>query len=367
MTTLNGMAKTPRRVGFLLIPGFSQMAFTSALEPLRMANQLTERELYQWKMLSRDGGPVQASNGLSVAADYGIQDAPELDLVFVCSGIDVHTHLDRDVLTWINRVASRQVALGSVCTGGYILARAGVLNGYRCTLHWEHISSIHEALLFPQVEFSSELFVLDRDRYTCSGGVAPMDMMLTLIARENGADLAENIAEEYLHERIRDFSERQRTPLKVRLGTSQPKLVEVVTLMEANLHEPLTLDELASHARLSRRQLERLFQRHLGCVPTRYYMDLRLARARQLLLQTEMPITDIALACGFVSPPHFTKCYHERQGRSPSQERRLRRQRLLAGEPGAPPATSQAAHMGQVGPPEGEPAESRGSQLGQAE
>ncbi|TKX47019.1 helix-turn-helix domain-containing protein, partial [Halorubrum sp. ASP121] len=160
------------------------------------------------------------------------------------------------------------------------------------TLHWEHISSIHEALLFPEVEFSSELFVLDRDRYTCSGGVAPMDMILTLIAREHGAQLAENIAEEYLHERIRDFTERQRTPLKVRLGTSQPKLVEVVTLMEANLHEPLTLDELASHARLSRRQLERLFQRHLGCAPTRYYMDLRLARARQLLLQTEMPITD---------------------------------------------------------------------------
>lgn len=324
----------PRRIGFLLVPGFSHMAFSSALEPLRMANQLAERDLYTWSMISRDGQPVAASNHLQLAADASVHDAPELDLLLVCSGIDVQEHLDRDVLNWIHRLGRRRVPLGSVCTGGYILARAGVLNGYRCTLHWEHISSIHEALLFPEVEFSSELFVMDRDRYTCSGGVAPMDMMLTLIAREQGAELAENIAEEYLHERIRDFTERQRTPLKVRLGTSQPKLVELVTLMEANLHEPLTLDELAAHARLSRRQVERLFQRHLGCAPTRYYMDLRLARARQLLLQTEMPITDIALACGFVSPPHFTKCYHERQGRSPSEERRLRRQRLLSEPPG---------------------------------
>ena len=324
----------PRRIGFLLVPGFSHMAFSSALEPLRMANQLAERDLYTWSMISRDGQPVAASNHLQVAADASVHDAPELDLLIVCSGIDVQEHLNRDVLNWISRLGRRGMPLGSVCTGGYILARAGVLNGYRCTLHWEHISSIHEALLFPEVEFSSELFVMDRDRYTCSGGVAPMDMMLTLIAREQGAELAENIAEEYLHERIRDFTERQRTPLKVRLGTSQPKLVELVTLMEANLHEPLTLDELAAHARLSRRQVERLFQRHLGCAPTRYYMDLRLARARQLLLQTEMPITDIALACGFVSPPHFTKCYHERQGRSPSEERRLRRQRLLSEPPG---------------------------------
>lgn len=333
MKDTSDVVNTTRRIGFLMVPGFSHMAFSSALEPLRMANQLTEKPLYSWHIISRRGEPVAASNGLPITPDAGMKEALDLDLdmALVCSGVEVQEHVERDMLAWLSRLSRRRMPLGSICTGGYILARAGVLNGYRCTLHWEHISSIHEALLFPEVEFSSELFVLDRDRYTCSGGVAPMDMMLTLIAREHGADLAERIAEEYLHERIRDFSERQRTPLKVRLGTSQPKLVEVVTLMEANLHEPLTLDELAAHARLSRRQLERLFQRHLGCPPTRYYMDLRLARARQLLLQTEMPITDVALACGFVSPPHFTKCYHERQGRSPSEERRLRRQRLIAG------------------------------------
>ncbi len=335
-----------RRIGFVLVPGFSFLAMSSALEPLRMANQLTEEELYQWVLLSTDGQPVAASNGIALSADAGLDDAPELDLALVCAGVQVEDNFSRELTVWLRRMAHRHVALGAVCTGGYILANAGVLSGYRCTLHWEHISSICEDLMFPDVTFTSELFVLDRDRYTCSGGVAPLDMMLNLVARHHGAKLAEGIAEEFLHERIRDFSDRQRTPLKVRLGASQPKLVEVVALMEANLHETLTLDELAGHAGLSRRQLERLFQRYLGCPPTRYYLDLRLGRARQLLLQTDMPITDVAVACGFVSPPHFTKCYHDRYERSPSDERRRRAERLLQDAPAGPSVTAGVSGSG---------------------
>ena len=349
MRIQSGEESRPRRIGFVLVPGFSFIAMGSALEPLRMANQLTEKPLYEWTLLSQDGGSVAASNGISLAADAALADAGELDLAIVCAGIHVQDHCEKELMAWLRRTAHRQVALGGVCTGGYILAKAGVLSGYRCTLHWEHISSICEALLFPDVTFTSELFVLDRDRFTCSGGVAPLDMMLNLVARENGARLAEEIAEEFLHERIRDFSDRQRTPLKVRLGTSQPKLVEVVTLMEANLHEPLTLDELAGHAALSRRQLERLFQRYLGCPPTRYYLDLRLGRARQLLLQTDMPITDVAIACGFVSPPHFTKCYHDRYHRSPSDERRRRAERLVQDAPAGVAAGSGATISGARG------------------
>ncbi|MDZ7810519.1 MAG: GlxA family transcriptional regulator [Arhodomonas sp.] len=271
---------------------------------------------------------MSASSGLRTAVDCPLEEPLPLDLVVVCAGVEVQHHCDRETLTWLRRMAGRHVPLGAVCTGGYVLARAGVLNGYRCTLHWEHISSIHEALMFPEVSFTSQLFVMDRDRYTCSGGVAPLDMMLTLVGRQQGLELAEAIAEEFLHERIRDVGDRQRTPLRVRLGHSQPKLEEVATLMEANLHEPLSLDELASHANLSRRQLERLFQRYVGCPPAKYYLDLRLTRARQLLQQTNMPITDVALACGFVSPPHFTKCYHDHFGHSPSRERQRRRERL---------------------------------------
>ena len=200
-------------------------------------------------------------------------------------------------------------ALGALCTGSYLLARAELLNGYRCTIHWENLASLREE--YPRLIISSELFEVDRDRYTCSGGTAPLDMMLHLIARQQDQPLAAAISEEFLCERIRGRHDRQRIPLRLRLGTSQPKLIEAVALMEANLEEPMSPDELALHVGLSRRQLERLFQKYLSCVPTRYYLELRLARARQLLLQTTMSIVDVAFACGFVSAPHFSKCYRD--------------------------------------------------------
>lgn len=320
-------AKGHYDIGFLLLPGFSQLAFSSALEPLRMANHLADRSLYTWHLVSRDGAAVTASSGLATAVDQALEPMPALDLLLVCGGVEVQRHDDRATLAWLRRLAERRIPLGAVCTGGYVLARAGLLDGYRCTLHWEHIGSLHEARRFPAVTFTSQLFVMDRDRYTCSGGIAPLDMMLNLIGRQQGLALAEAIAEEFIHERIRGVGDRQRTPLRVRLGHSHPKLEEVATLMEANLQEPLALDDLASYAGLSRRQLERLFQRYVGCSPLKYYLELRLARARLLLQQTHMPVTEVALACGFVSPPHFTKCYHDHFGHSPSGERKRRHDR----------------------------------------
>jgi len=316
-----------RDIGFLLLPGFSQLAFASALEPLRMANYLAGEHLYTWHLVSRTGVPVAASNGLTTAVDQSLEPMPALDLLLVCAGVEVQEHCDHATLAWLRRLAAYRVPLGALCTGGFVLARAGLLDGYRCTLHWEHISSLHEARRFPKVTFANELFVIDRDRYTCSGGIAPLDMLLHLIGREQGLTLAEAIAEEFIHERIRGVSDRQRNPLRLQLGHSHPKLEEVATLMEANLQEPLALDELAHYAVLSRRQLERLFQRHVGKPPLRYYLELRLARARLLLRQTHLPITEVALACGFVSPPHFTKCYHDHFGYSPSGERKGRRER----------------------------------------
>ncbi|MFL2561937.1 MAG: GlxA family transcriptional regulator [Arenicellales bacterium] len=206
-----------------------------------------------------------------------------------------------------------------ICTASYQLARAGILDGYRCTLHWENIPDMHDE--FPHLVVSSGLFELDRDRYTCSGGTAPIDMMLTLIARERGRALSDRISEGMLCERIRDGSDRQRMPLRMRLGSSQPKLVEAVELMESNIEEPMTLDELATHVGISRRQLERLFQKHLQCVPTRYYLEIRLRRARSLLLRSSRSIVDIAFACGFVSAPHFSKCYRDFFGIPPREER----------------------------------------------
>lgn len=313
------------RIGFLQLPKYSAIAFATAIEPLRMANQLTGKPLYQWPVITLDGVPVLASNGLAHTPNAAIADAGRLDMLIACGGTHIHDACDKRILSWLRQLARQRVVLGAVCTATYVLARAGVLKGHRCTIHWENISSINEELQFPETEFSSELFVIDRDRYTCSGGIAPLDMMLTMIGQQQGRALAEKVSEEFIHERIRNVSDMQRIPLRVHLGASQPKLVAAVSLMEANIEEPLTLDELAAYVKLSRRQLERLFKKYLHCVPTRYYLELRLRRARELLLQTSMPVIDVALACGFSSPPHFSKCYHDLFGQSPTSERRRQR------------------------------------------
>ena len=314
--------KRTQQIGFLLIPNFSMLAFSAALEPLRMANRLSKQALYAWTTVSVAGNPIVASNGIVLNPDCAAADLGQLDYLFVCSGEHVHETCDRALLFLLRKFARKKLVLGAICTGSYILAKADLLDGYRCTIHWENMASMREE--FPQAIVSSELFELDRDRVTCSGGTAPLDMMLTIINREHGGGLAVEVSEEFICERIRGRNDRQRIPLRLHLGTSQPKLVEAVSLMEANLEEPMSLDELAKHVGLSRRQLERLFQKHLNCVPTRYYLELRLARARQLLLQTTMSIVDVAFACGFVSAPHFSKCYRDYFGVPPRDERRLR-------------------------------------------
>lgn len=296
------------------------MAFTSAIEPLRMANQLSAQELYSWTLISSDGEAVTSSNGLSLSAAHSVQTRERYDAVFVCGGTGIHLIDDEPGLHWLRQLDKSGTILGAVCTGTYLLARAELLEGYRCTIHWENLAAAREQ--FPDLVISPELYEIDRNRYTCAGGTAPLDMMLTEIRHRHGSDLATRISEQFMCERIRDQNDRQRVPLTQRIGASQPKLSEAVSLMEANIEEPMTLDELSHHVGLSRRQLERLFQRYLHCVPTRYYLELRLERARQLLLQTSMPIVDIALACGFISAPHFSKCYRDTFSLPPRDERR---------------------------------------------
>lgn len=319
----------PRTIGFVLVPDYSMIAFASAVEPLRMANRLSEQRLYRWLTMTADGQPVKASNGLVIAPDCAITQTVSLDMLLICGGVDIERSYDKSLLFWLRKLAHQKVPIGGLCTGSYLIARADLLKGFRCTIHWENLASLREE--FPATTVSSELFEIDRDRYTCSGGTAPLDMMLYLIGQHHGANLAAAISEVFVCERIRGSNDRQRIPLRVYLGTSQPKLIEAVSLMEANLEEPVSLDELANHVSLSRRQLERLFQKHLSCVPTRYYLELRLERARQLLLQTSKSVVDVAFACGFVSAPHFSKCYRDCFGIPPRDERRLRRQHPAGG------------------------------------
>ena len=291
-----------------------------------MANRLRKEELYEWPIYTMTGEPVAASNGLLINSDAHINQAGDLDALFVCSGIRVAKVWNEPLRQCLQKLGQKKIVLGGICTGTYLLAKAGLLDGYRATIHWENMASLRE--IAPNVKVTEELFELDRDRYTVSGGTASLDMMLQLVNRKYGKELAASVSEQFVCDRMRGAYDKQRIPLKLLLGSNQPKLTEAVELMEANLEELLNLDDLASLVGISRRQLERLFRKYLHCVPRRYYLDLRLKKARQLLLQTSESVSEIAIACGFVSSSHFSKSYREIFGLSPREERRLQQQQI---------------------------------------
>jgi AraC family transcriptional regulator, glycine betaine-responsive activator len=306
--------------GFLTLRQFSMIAFTNAIEPLRMANYLAAKTIYRWTVYTLDGTPAAASNGLTVAPTSRLDESNLPDILFVCGGVDVQHAVDDSLIHGLRKIARKRIILGGLCTGSYALARAGLLDGYRCAIHWENLSALRET--FPGTVFTPDLFVIDRDRCTCTGGIAPLDLMLHLMAPRVGKTLAAGISDQFIVERVRDGKDRQRIPLAARLGGFHRSLTQAAGLMEANIEEPLSLDELASMTEVSQRQLQRLFRRSLGVTPAQYYVKLRLRRARELLLQTDMPIMNITVACGFRSPCHFSKSYRSVFGHSPSQERR---------------------------------------------
>jgi len=312
----------PLQIEFLLVPDFSMMAFASAVEPLSSANRLADRILYVWRILSIDGDPVTASNGIEVSTSGSIASVERSRVTILVAGLDVQYNEDERVSNFLRRVSRQGASIGALCAGSHLLARAGLLENRRCTIHWENLGGFTEE--FPEIEVSSDIYEVDRDRFTCSGGTAALDMMLHLIGRQHGQKLANDISEQFIHDRIREPFDHQRMELRTRLGVSHPKLISVISEMEANLEEPLNQAELALGAALSTRQLERLFRKYLGVTPTRYYLNLRLQRARQLLLQTTMSILSVALACGFVSASHFSKCYRECFGKTPRAERAVR-------------------------------------------
>ena len=339
----------PLTIDFFLTPNFSLLPFTAALEPLRSANRMAGKTLYHWRVLSEDGNHVQASNGVEVNSVGTLYELKNSDAVIVAAGMEAQHYRNDRVFGALRRLSRLGAAIGSLCMGAHILARAGLLEGRRCTIHWENLGSFSEE--FPEIEVTSHLFEIDRDRFTCSGGTAALDMMLHLIAKQHGFNLANEVSEQFIHDRIREPHDRQRMELRARLGVSHPKLINVIADMEANLEDPLSQTALADKAGLSTRQLERLFRKYLSSTPTRYYLNLRLQRARQLLTQTSMSILSVALACGFVSASHFSKCYRECFGRTPRAERAVRHdaptlvmQKLAGRAPHLDPTHSIATH-----------------------
>ena len=317
-TTLS-RAHLPRRFLFLLVPDFSLMPFTSALEPLRVANRMHGQELYRWSTASLDGGPVKASNGAQIQVDGRLDTADPGDAIVVCTGLNVSSQFNRSIDAILRLHARRGVLIGSVCTGSVMLAQAGLLDGHRCTVHWEELATLSES--FPSLQVTGSLFEIDDDRFTCSGGTAPLDLMLHFITADFGRELGARVADQMLHHTARQASQPQRLALSERTGARHASLLDVIAAMEGNLESPLSLSDLAAGARVSLRQLERLFARELGTRPARYYRDLRLGRARQMVQQTGMSMMQISVATGFSSATHFAKAYRLLHGVTPSLDR----------------------------------------------
>ena len=313
----------PRRFGFLLLNDFTLISLSSAVEPLRMANRICGKECYSWKTISVTGDAVAASNDLQINVDCGIENVNSLhalDVIIICGGRRIEKNVSKSVSVWLKSAHQRGVNLGAICTGSYILAEAGLLDGYRCSIHWENMATLTDQ--FPNIAVSRHIFTIDRNRYTSSGGTAPVDMMLHMIESGLGTDVSTGVADQFIYERIRRSDDQQRVPLQHVIGHQSEKLVVAVGLMEANIKEPIKQEDLVSYVGLSRRQLQRLFQRFLYCTPSRYYLQIRLRRAREFLRQTSMSLVEISASTGFVSSSHFSKSYKEYFGHSPSNERR---------------------------------------------
>jgi AraC family transcriptional regulator, glycine betaine-responsive activator len=310
----------PYRFGFLVVPNFTFIGLGSAVDPLRLANQVMARTAYSYVTISEDGGAVRSSDGIRIIPDHSIADAPTLDAVLVIGPNPIAQRGVEPIVRWLRRLAHAEVALGGVDTGSYFLARAGLLNGYRCTIHWKDMDELIGS--FPKLIVSPKLFEVDRNRCSSSGGIAAVDMMIHLIGLGSGSHrLAAAVSELVICEH-RGPDERQRIPMRSLLGPGNPKLVEAVTLMECNIEEPFSMQELAKLLQISSRQLERLFSDNLHCTPTHHYLQVRLAHAQQLLRRTNRSISSVAAACGFRSLSHFTSRYKALFGAAPRLARR---------------------------------------------
>lgn len=308
-----------RQFVFLLLQDFTLMPFSSALDALRIANRYDNTERYSWKIVSENGQSVTCSNGLTIMPDMALEELPRDDIVLVCGGMGIDRTSTKNVLNWLRREARRGVSIGGLCTGAYTMAKAGLLEGKKCTIHWENYDSFIEE--FDTVDLSKAVYIVDGNRFTSAGGMSSLDLMLKLMANFDGETLANFVADQCLHTNIRTDRDSQRLSIPTRIGVRHPKLSTVIQMMQNNIEEPVSPSILAQDVGMSTRQLERLFSRYLSRSPKRYYMELRLQKARNLLMQTEMSVINVALACGFASPSHFSKCYRAQYDTTPYRER----------------------------------------------
>ncbi len=311
--------KTTQRFVFVLMQDFTLLSFASALDALRIANRMANKPLYEWLVIGEDGDTVNCSAGTSFKLDDDLIELKRDDMVMLCGGMKIRENTTKRLLNWIRREARKGLAFAGLCTAAYPLAKAGLMDGKRATIHWENQDSFAEE--FDEVDLTKSVFVVDGKRMTTAGGTSSIDLMLKLIADDHGEELANAVADQMIYSSIRTDQDTQRLSVPTRIGVRHPKLSQVIQMMESNIEEPISPSLLAKEVGMSTRQLERLFRRYLNRSPKRYYMELRLQKARNLLMQTDMSVINVALACGFASPSHFSKCYRSHYDTTPYRER----------------------------------------------
>ncbi|MDA7965572.1 GlxA family transcriptional regulator [Ruegeria sp.] len=309
----------PQHFVFALVRDFTHMAFASAVEPLRLANLVSGKELYSWSFASENGESATSSNGAVTLTHHGFDAIPKCDYLFVLSGANVKMRSSPKLLALVRRERTKSTRIGALCSGAYVLAQAGLLDGQRAALHWEFHDAFQEE--FPDVQLEQSVFVADGKFITASGGSATADLMLHLIERDHGHDVSVLVADQMVYNAVRDGSASQRVSLQARNGMRNKRVVAAVQMMADSIEDPPSPSDIASRVGISTRQLERLFGKHLQKTPKQYFMDMRLERARYLLLQTEASITEVAHACGFVSSGHFSRVYRTSFGILPERQR----------------------------------------------
>ena len=316
---LNTEVKSPRRFVFVLIENFTLLSFSSALDALRIANRMSGKKLYDWTFIGESEEFVSCSAGTQFKLDNSLIELHRDDTILLCGGTAIQESTTKKLIGWLRREARRGLVIGGLCTAAYPMAKAGLLDDKKATIHWENQDSFAEEFL--EVELTKTVFVCDGNRYTTAGGTSSIDLLLKIIADEHGEELANAVADQMIYSSIRTDQDTQRLSVPTRIGVRHPKLSKVIQMMEINIEEPISPSILAKDVGMSTRQLERLFRRYLDRSPKRYYMELRLQKARNLLMQTDMSVINVALACGFASPSHFSKCYRAHYDTTPYRER----------------------------------------------
>ncbi|MGB7204325.1 MAG: GlxA family transcriptional regulator [Anderseniella sp.] len=312
---------------FLLIDGFALMSFASSVEPLRAANNIAGREIYKIICVSVDGKAATSSVGSQMPCQAKVGDAIEADTLLVCNGGRPWSFTDKKTFAWIRLLSRKGVRIGGVSGGPYVLARAGIMEGRHMTIHWEHAPALSEE--FPDLLLTRSRYIIDRDRLTCAGGIAALDMMHAIIAEEHGKAFATEVSDWFLHRDVALATSPQRASLTQRYGIHRQDIIYALELMESNIATPLERKTIAKRVGLSTRQLDRLFGSLLGASFADHYRLLRLERARNLLMQSALPITEVALACGFANASHFSRAYSA-AFKIPPRRDRVETSRLIA-------------------------------------